>query len=118
MDQSSGPENCYHIRLKHAAEVRQTKRTIQIQTPQQTPFPSLLSSLEPSVYIYIQDFRGNYRIRIPVIPTRNRKVETPVETSFSRRIVDIYRGHWIDLQNRVIRRYIVLARQGIKSNRS
>ena len=52
---------------------------------EQTPLQTLLYKSLPGF------------IRISVIPTRNQKVETHVETIFSREIVDVYRGHWIDL---------------------
>ena len=69
--------------------------------------------------IYIKDVWGNNRIIISVILARNQKIETPIETIFSREIVNIHRGHWINPQkNGVTTGYSVQARQGIKSNRS
>ena len=69
--------------------------------------------------IYIQEFWVDDLIRIPVVPTRNQRVEIPFETIFSREIVDIYRDHWINLLNiGVTRKYNMPARQGIKSQQN
>ena len=46
-----------------------------------------------AVIVYIQVFRADDCIRIPIAPTRNQKVkETPVETIFSRKIVNVHRA--------------------------
>ena len=98
----TGPLNGHHFCLKHAAVVRQMERNVQVHfirvDTASNPIPELRA-----VDIYIQEFR----IRTPVIPIRNQRVEIPVETILSREIVNVYRGYWIKLYNSgVTRRYI------------
>ena len=87
MDPLSGPVNGQHIRLKHAAEVRQTETNFQVK------FPRIDTVSHPSPEfraIGIQKFRGNDCATIPIISIRNWIVEIPVETLFSREIVDVF----------------------------
>ena len=70
------------------------------------------------VGIYIQEFLGDNRIRIPVIPTRNQKAEIPVETVFSREIVGVHRGRRINLQNSGANFAVCLARSTVGSQLS
>ena len=87
----SGLVNCNHLSLKHVAIDRQTKTNVQVQFPRVDTFSNHIIE-----YRGVGIYPGNSdnRIRIPVTPNLNQKVETPVETIFSREIVDIPSNHW------------------------
>ena len=92
-----------HWAAYYAAVVRQTEGTVK--------FPRVDTASNPmpefrAVGIFTQESWGDDCDRIPIISIRNQKVEIPVETIFSRKIVDVYWGHWINLQNSTVtRRY-------------
>ena len=70
----SGQVNGHLLPLKHAAVVRQTESYIHVQFPRVDTASNTTIEFR-AVGIYIQEFRGDDRIRIPFIFTRNIQQE-------------------------------------------